>query len=180
MKKSVKLSLSATFVLIHALNGQTSGCSPKFRGDDPSICDTLAAKGNGDFLIFNIQFIRPPLDSADDSAHQATLKRWTRDLFTNFDLRLLSDSTQRLAVPPDSLINWSTGMLYITKETALNVAADSSIFILFYRSTPPTTVIFTNTLSTPSLAVPKSEFFDVTGRQPRSKIARARKLYFPR
>lgn len=117
-----------------------SACPDKFIAASRiggNVCDTLTVKKDTDYLIFHVSFKIAPGPDMYDSAHMAAYKQYNHDLFTNFEIHSVTD-TSRLGVPEKSDI--ATGYVLISKAEAYKVVEASYVTRLEYMDQLPYTV----------------------------------------
>jgi hypothetical protein len=116
-----------------------SVCPAKFEPRN-TVCDTLISKHDSDFMFFVIDMPYPGPDSESSPDKLDSLRVWTRDLFSKYDLRMAGDTSQKFPEPSDSEVSWNYGVLNLRKKDALALVEERYVTRLYLSYLPTTTV----------------------------------------
>lgn len=192
MKSRLVFGLSLFAWLFTATaNGQDLPCSssPATASPDqkitPDLCSELRAKADLDFLPIVIYFKRDSaitdtvdpkkdtgkgISSPSDTATPAQYVEYTRQLFINYDLRDLADSSRRLSIPEKVAGNY---LVLATKKTILEINQAPYIMNISHWDTRPAGV---KRLGLIKKTHAGNGMFDLTGRRITSAANKANLL----
>lgn len=151
--------LKEPFIAQLSLMEQPAGCKdfscpgPKYEG---ITCDSLQIKPSNAYFTVTIEFYRlahhPPCynevrggiecaETEDDSANRKSLRQWTSELFSKFDLRLSRDSSISAPAPSEEDLYWFYGPYKATAATILELIKETYVYeatIWDHRNLPTT------------------------------------------